>query len=393
MKVTLYSNFMNHHHLPFCEAMYKRLGTGYTFVATTPTDKERLNMGYADMNDRYPFILMAYGSESNAAKAMELALESDVIITGSAPEIYTSERIKLNKLTFRYSERIYKRGVWRAISPRGFYFITKKHTRYRNKNLYMLCASAYTAGDLAMLGAYKNKTVKWGYFPEVKTHDINGLIGEKNQNTVEILWTGRFLDWKHPEKAIYVAKQLTCDGYDFKMKIIGAGEQECNLRALIDELNLNDRVTVLGAMPPEKVREYMEHANIFLFTSNYQEGWGAVLNEAMNSGCAIVASHAAGSVPFLLKHGETGLVYKYGRDEDLYAQVRTLMDDTGLRKQLGHNAYCMLQNEWNAEVAAERFLGLCEGLLGGAKMDFKTGPGSVAVPVPEWKMYKSLMGK
>ena len=48
----------------------------------------------------------------------------------------------------------------------------------------------------------------------------------------------------------------------------------------------------------------MEKSEIFLFTSDKGEGWGAVLNESMNSACAVVASHAIGSVPFLLKDGE-----------------------------------------------------------------------------------------
>lgn len=51
-------------------------------------------------------------------------------------------------------------------------------------------------------------------------------------------------------------------------------------------------------MKASEVRSYMEKADIYLFTSDFNEGWGAVLNESMNSGCAVVASHAIGSVPF-----------------------------------------------------------------------------------------------
>lgn len=55
-----------------------------------------------------------------------------------------------------------------------------------------------------------------------------------------------------------------------------------------------------------KVREHMEDADIFLFTSDYNGGRGAVLNESMNSGCMVAASHAIGSVPFLLEDGKRG---------------------------------------------------------------------------------------
>ena len=83
---------------------------------------------------------------------------------------------------------------------------------------------------------------------------------------------------------------------------------------------------MLGAMPPEEVRRHMEKADIYLFTSDFNEGWGAVLNESMNSGCAVVASHAIGSVPFLIKNGENGLIYENGNQLDLEKQVLRLLE-------------------------------------------------------------------
>jgi len=50
MKVTFYSNFMNHHQLPFCLEMVKILGEGFKFIATQPIDRERTSMGYRGMN-------------------------------------------------------------------------------------------------------------------------------------------------------------------------------------------------------------------------------------------------------------------------------------------------------------------------------------------------------
>ena len=101
MKVTFFSNFLNHHQLPFCLAMDKLTGGQFTFVATTPVPQERLQMGYHDMNKQYPFVLTTYDSQENERLAQMLAMRSDVIITGSASEIYTKMRIEQGKLTFR----------------------------------------------------------------------------------------------------------------------------------------------------------------------------------------------------------------------------------------------------------------------------------------------------
>jgi glycosyltransferase involved in cell wall biosynthesis len=387
MKVTFYSNFMNHHQLPFSLAMDRLTGGKYTFVATEPIPQERLDMGYRDMNKQYPFILTTYDSDENAEKAKALALDSDVIITGSAPEMYTRMRVEQGKLTFRYSERIFKGGFWNWRTPGRIAKYTSRHAKYRNAPLYMLCTSAFAAADYSMTGAYLNKTYKWGYFPEVKLQDTDALMRKKiaasrqgsEQPRVSLLWVARLIGLKHPEAAVLLAEKLKKNGYRFNLNIIGNGPMERQLKDMIRDRNLVDCVQMLGAMSPDEVREHMEASDIFLFTSDSNEGWGAVLNEAMNSGCAVVASHAVGAVPFLIRDGENGLIYRSGDDDSLYERTARLIDDPKLRDKLGRNAYRTLADTWNAETAAERFLQLAQALRDGKSPDlFDEGPCSRA---------------
>ena len=71
--------------------------------------------------------------------------------------------------------------------------------------------------------------------------------------------------------------------------MVGDGEMREQLKKRAGQEQLTQQVTFTGFQKPEQVRQYMEKAQIFLFTSDYKEGWGAVLNEAMNSGCAEAA--------------------------------------------------------------------------------------------------------
>lgn len=396
MKVAFFSNFLNHHQLPFCLAMCQQTDNNFTFIATERIPQERLNMGYADMNEDYPFVLRAYESSEAEHKAEKIAVSSDVVITGSAPEKYTKIRIEQNKFTFRYSERIYKDGLWRALSPKGHRVMYENHTKYKEEPLYMLCASAYTAMDFAIQGAYIDKTYKWGYFPEVKQYDIAELMGKKLSVTsaglkhpqISILWAGRFIGWKHPDASIQLAAFLKEKGYSFRMSIIGNGEMKAQLENMIADKNLSDCVELLGAMPPEKVREHMERADIFLFTSDFHEGWGAVMNESMNSGCAVVASHAVGSVPFLIQDGVNGAVYKNGSPKDLNRVVMELFDNPEKRRKMGCAAYQTMTEQWNGEIAAKRFIALCEALKDGKDTPYKDGPCSRAERLFQWDMYK-----
>ena len=254
----------------------------------------------------------------------------------------------------------------------------------RHKNVRLLCASAYTAADFAKTRTFIGKAYKWGYFPEIKQHeDIDALIEKKQPAT--LLWVARFLPVKHPDVPVEIAKRLKADGYSFTLNMIGNGELEEQIRQRIAEENLSDSVHLLGSMKPEEVRTHMEESEIFLFTSDRGEGWGAVLNESMNSACAVCASHAIGAVPFLLDDGKNGIIYKDGNLDDLYGKVKWLMDHPTERKAISQRAYETMIGEWNAEAAARKFITLAEAVMRGEKapFPFDSGVCSKAEIIPD----------
>ena len=148
----------------------------------------------------------------------------------------------------------------------------------------------------------------------------------------------------------------------------------------ICEEGLSDCVELLGAMKPEQVRAHMEKSSVFLFTSDFEEGWGAVLNEAMNSGCAVIASHAIGAAPYLVKDGENGLLYRNGDMEDLYCKVVDLLTNPERQRQLGEKAYYTMVSCWNPQEAARRLIKLAQSICSGDSKPeiFQEGPGSRA---------------
>jgi glycosyltransferase involved in cell wall biosynthesis len=381
--VTFISNTLTPHQTPFSEAMFKLIGDKYKFISCVPLSKERKQMGWSTQ-DNVTYEIRAYESTEEANK---LIIESDVVIIGSAPDVYIKERLKMGKLTFKYSERLYKKGLSAKMLPRAIVSSYLHHGRFQKYPIYMLCASAYTAADLALFGNYKNRMFKWGYFPETEEYNIDDLIDSKRSNVLKVLWVGRFVGWKHPELALEVAKKLDSEKIEYQLIMIGNGEEFDRIKQLVYGMGLRNKVIFLGAMSPEEVRRHMEEANIYLFTSDFNEGWGAVLNEAMNSGCAVVASHAIGSVPFLLKHGENGLIYKNDDLDDLCNKVISLARDIELCEILGRNAYLTIKNTWNAEVAASRLIELCQGLLHGKAKDYEDGPCSRAEIIKNYWIY------
>lgn len=376
MKIVFLSNYYTHHQSPFSEEMNILTEGNYRFIATEPMAKERLNMGWG--REEIPdFVRTAWSSPEDKAECQRLVDEADVVIIGSAPRRWIEHRLKAGKLTFYYSERIYKTGVPYHKLPVHFL----RHLKHiiRHKNLYLLCASAYTAADYSKTLTFLGKTYKWGYFPALKQYEnVDELIEKKEKNT--LLWVARFIDWKHPELPIAVAKRLRDEGYDFTLSMIGTGELLKSTQTLVEKEGLENLVHIVGPVKADEVRGYMEKSEIFLVTSDRNEGWGAVLNESMNSACAVVANRAIGSAPFLLRDGENG--YTYDTEEMLYEKVKALLDDAAARRRMAKEAYLTMVDEWNAENAAKKLLVLCEKMLSGEPKPtpFESGVCSKASP-------------
>lgn len=121
------------------------------------------------------------------------------------------------------------------------------------------------------------------------------------------------------------------------------------------------------SLEKEEVRKNMEKSQIFLMTSDRQEGWGAVLNEAMNSACAVIANKAAGAVPYLIRNDENGFAYTKCDIDDICEKIIELFNDEEKMKSVQEQAYYTISNEWNAKVAAERLIKLSNVILNGER--------------------------
>ena len=361
MTVVFISNYYNHHQAPFCQVMSNLLKENFVFIQTQEMEEERSSMGWGDI-DLPAYVIKSYSNAFAEKECRRIIEQADVVIIGSAPNHFVKNRIKDGKIVIRYSERPLKKGLELWKYP---YRYLKWHIMYpRHANVYLLCASAYTASDYLKFGLFRDRCYKWGYFPEIKNYcNVSAMIERKRP--ASILWVARLIELKHPELPIMVAKRLKEEHYSFEMNLIGSGILENKIKTMIREYCLEDCVKMLGTMKPNQVREHMEQSQVFLFTSDRNEGWGAVLNEAMNSACGVVASDAIGSVPYLIRHGDNGLIYRDGDFNDLYCKLKQLLDAPDRTAMLGQRAYETMTNIWNGKVAAERLLKLVKLLLKG----------------------------
>ena len=374
MKFIFVSNYINHHQIPFCEAMRRRLGENFCFIQTEPMAEERVRMGWGVDLARLPYVRVLYGEPEAVGQLEQEIQDCDIALFGwTEREDLVQRRLSAGKPVIRESERLYREGQWKALSPRGLLRKYHDHTRWRSAEAYLLCNGAYVASDFAIVHAYSGKMFRWGYFPALRTYTEEqlrawkGPVWRGEKGPLRLLWAGRFLALKHPEFAVHYAAHLREQGIPFHLDMIGEGELADALRTCVRQSGLDGNVTFHGFLPPGEVRGYMERADLFLFTSNHLEGWGAVLNEAMNSGCAVVAGSEAGAVPFLLRQNQNGLIFDGENEGDFTAKTDYLIRHPERIVALGMEAYRTIETTWNADCAAERLVRFADTVLGGVR--------------------------
>lgn len=379
--IVFVSNFLNHHQFPVASRLYQLTEGRYRFIETEPMPEWIKRGGYSEY-ENLPWLVQVWKGGDTDILAKKLLAEAKAVVWCN--NLYLDvikQRLKAGKLTFEFGERWFKRGLLNIFSPRLLKSQLYYHLYFRHSPLYRLNASAFAANDFAILHSYRNRMFKWGYFTKLATTEDFNLEAPRGVSRLKILFVSRFLIWKHPEIPVLMASELKKRGYDFELNMYGSGPEEQRIKDLIHSLNVADVVRLCGNKPNEQILEEMRRHDIFVFTSDKNEGWGAVVNEAMGSGCAVVASDAIGSVPFLIEDGVNGYIFKNGSVEDITDKVASLLDDPKLCRRLGKRAFETISEIWSPDNAAKNFLKLIDGIENGNPNVIPSGPCSQALPI------------
>ena len=376
MRITFFINRLNHHQAPVADEMFHLIGDSFRFVETCAPNDQSKKGSNEDYSTR-AYLVKAWKDDNSRNEAMSLAIESDVAVFGAESLHYELFRLRnTNKLSFELSERWLKRGALSFFSPRLLKSQWYYHTLFNKKPLYKLCASAYAANDYYLMRSFVDKCYKWGYF----TKQIETLPEVYSSNVSHLLWCSRFLKLKHPELPIKLTERLKKKKKNFILDMIGTGPVFDRIQQLAKDLHVDDVINFLGFMPNDQVLEEMKRHDIFLFTSDRNEGWGAVANEAMGCGCALVASDAIGSSPYFIQQHQTGCMFRSGNLDSLEKEVLWLMEHAEEKQKIQVQAHQYINEVWSPHHAAESLLQLIDDFKQNKNCSILEGPCSKALP-------------
>lgn len=140
--------------------------------------------------------------------------------------------------------------------------------------------------------------------------------------------------------------------------IIGKGPQEENIRAYVAEKGLQDKIIFTGFL--NNIPEVLPELDLFLMTSK-TEGLGTSLLDAFASKVPVVAT-AAGGIPEIVKHEQSGLLVDVGDSHQLAKEVIRILQNPALNAQTVKGAFELVQ-EFDKRITAEKTLALYYNVL------------------------------
>ncbi|MEQ1804884.1 MAG: glycosyltransferase [Burkholderiaceae bacterium] len=179
-----------------------------------------------------------------------------------------------------------------------------------------------------------------------------------------ILSVGRLREKKGLDTLIDACRLLRGRGLLFRCEIVGYGEEQARLQAMIDSYELTDRITLTGKLVRDDVVQRYARAAVYVQPSRIaadgdRDGIPNVLLEAMAIGLPVVASRVSG-IPELVRHRQNGLLVEPDDAAALADAIGELIGDKPLGASLGARARSTVTENFNNQRNLRLVLQLLE---------------------------------
>ncbi len=186
----------------------------------------------------------------------------------------------------------------------------------------------------------------------------NPLVEKEEYSIVS---TGRLVKEKNYDLLIDTVNILKKKYADIRCTIIGDGPLFNPLIQKITSLGLQENIHLCGAKPNETVKKIMQQKEIYLSTSIF-EGLPISVLEAMALELPVIAP-ASGSIPNVIKDGESGFLIKSNSAEQLANAVRSLFRQPQMRETFGKAARRTIVEKYSVNALTTKTQALYIGLL------------------------------
>lgn len=287
----------------------------FRYVYTENISAERKALGWAQLAENEHFRVV--GIDDPAAKGW--VEKCELLLVDLRDFELVERRLRKGLRTYYMSERWWKPmpvklacfnvlvGGWvRMLIPRYYQMCKRTARLFANPNFRYLPVGPWAKRDMMAMckwftgETHAEKMIPWGYFV-APSEDAGGLgIGDWGlgigDDVLKVLWVGRMVKLKRVGTIIRAIRRLSAGGRRVELTLVGDGPEKKNLLQLAQGLP----VCFVGKKSAAEVRKIIRRHDVLVFSSNGMDGWGAVVNEALEEGVAVVGTYETGASAALL---------------------------------------------------------------------------------------------
>ena len=167
------------------------------------------------------------------------------------------------------------------------------------------------------------------YGKHLASSEVRRLLGGGEP---QILFVGRFSASKGIVDLVRAMPAIASRMPQAKLAVVGFGPDEGRIRAAVAELDLGERVSLVGRVAREDIPVHLASADLVVLPSVKVEGLGVVLLEALASGTPVVGSDVGG-IPDIIENGVTGLLCRSQDPANIADTCLRMLLDAELRRR------------------------------------------------------------
>jgi phosphatidyl-myo-inositol dimannoside synthase len=195
--------------------------------------------------------------------------------------------------------------------------------------------------------------------------DVNRFLDGARTTKVDpprLLYAGNLVPSKGVDVLLRAVAELDRRGVPCQVKVLGEGPARSKLEALAGEIGIAPKTTWAPFVPQARMAgEYGASTVTVLPSRGQAEGLGLTLVEALLAGSAVVGT-AAGGIPEVVVHEQTGLIARDGDPSDLATQIQRLLTDAALRERLTREGKEHVLRTYAPQAAIDRFLEIYDAI-------------------------------
>ena len=297
-----------------------------------------------------------------------LKLNVDVIhgfSGGTTPSLgLTLAKIRRKPYVFTYNTRWNKYTHYilngKIIKPKA---MEQMFRLYCNVCDHIIAPAAYVKEELISFGVKKPISVipngvNTNKFKPNKNNNLREKLGLKESDKIA-LCVARLAKEKSIDFLIKTFAKFSKNFPNAYFLIAGDGPEKGNLQKLIDDLNIGNKIMMLGLVPYKDIPKVYNAADVFIFASQ-TETEGMIVPEAMSSGLPVLAVRDRVFEQFI-ETGKDGFLVEKD-EEEFNKNLDKLLKDGNLRTRIGKNARKKAE-QFSLDEIAKKFEALYQELI------------------------------